>query len=95
MRAYIAGPMSGLPNDNHPAFNNAAKELRLIGYKVENPAENPVPPCGGTWVGWMKLALAQLLTVDVVFFLPGWEKSKGARMEFVVASGLELEIRFL
>ena len=60
---YIAGPMTGLPECNYPAFHEAARRLRLLGYEVLNPAENPVPACG-TWQGYMRLALAQL-----VFFL--------------------------
>ncbi len=37
---YIAGPMTGLPGWNYSAFNAAAKTLRDIGIKVENPAEH-------------------------------------------------------
>lgn len=40
-RIYIAGPMSGLPEFNYPAFNRAAAVLRAQGHHVENPAENP------------------------------------------------------
>ena len=33
-RIYIAGPMSGLPEFNHPAFHAAAAQLRGAGYIV-------------------------------------------------------------
>jgi hypothetical protein len=36
---YIAGPMSGYPNWNYPAFHDAAKRLRDEGWTVFNPAE--------------------------------------------------------
>lgn len=40
MRAiYIAGPMSGLPEFNFPAFNSAAAIWRAEGWEVFNPAE--------------------------------------------------------
>ena len=45
-RIYLAGPMSGLPELNYPAFHAKAAELRAAGHHVENPAENPAPPCG-------------------------------------------------
>ena len=44
-RIYIAGPMSGLPDLNSPAFNAMAERLRAHGHHVENPAENPPPKC--------------------------------------------------
>lgn len=86
-RIYIAGPMSGLPDFNYPAFNALAAEMRAQGFHVENPAENPVPECG-TWAGYMRMAIAQLVTCDAVYLLPGWRKSKGARVEAKLAETL-------
>lgn len=37
---YIAGPMSGLPDHNYPAFHDAASVLTKAGYSILNPAEN-------------------------------------------------------
>lgn len=36
---YIAGPMTGLPEFNFPAFNRIAAEFRAAGWTVFNPAE--------------------------------------------------------
>lgn len=47
-RFYIAGPMSGLPNFNFPAFNAAALHLRGQGHTVFNPAERDIERHGGT-----------------------------------------------
>lgn len=90
-RIYIAGPMSGLPELNYPAFNAKAAELRAMGYHVENPAENPPPHCN-SWLGYMRLALVQIARCDAVVMMPGWEKSRGARIEHQLAVGLGLEI---
>lgn len=90
-RIYLAGPMSGLPALNYPAFHARAIELRQLGHHVENPAENPEPPCG-TWQGYMRLAVRQLATCDAVLLLPGWSKSRGACVEHQLAVGLGLEI---
>jgi hypothetical protein len=88
-RVYIAGPMSGLPELNYPAFHAKAAELRAQGYHVENPAENPEPACR-SWLGYMRLAVAQLATCDAVYLLPGWSKSRGACIEHQLAAGLGL-----
>lgn len=36
---YVAGPMTGYPNFNFPAFFAAQKKLEGAGWKVWNPAE--------------------------------------------------------
>ena len=58
-RIYIAGPMSGLPDLNYPAFHAMAERLRAKGLHVESPAENDPPACE-SWLGYMRLAVAQL-----------------------------------
>lgn len=88
---YIAGPMTGLPDFNYPAFNAVADSLRAEGVKVLNPAENPEPPCK-SWNGYMRMALAQLIQCDTVVLLPGWEDSRGARIEAHLAEQLEMRI---
>lgn len=91
-RVYISGPMSGLPEFNYPAFHAAAAELRTYGLHVENPAESPEPECK-SWLGFMRLAVAQLATCDYVVTLPGWENSKGARVEVELARGLGFPVK--
>lgn len=39
MKVYIAGPMSGIPEFNFPAFFKAQKMLENNGWTVFNPAE--------------------------------------------------------
>lgn len=90
-RIYIAGPMTGLPEFNYPAFNQEAARLRSLGYEVANPAENPEPPCK-SWLGYMRMALGQLVNCDIVALLPGWQDSKGARIEQRLAIDLGLRI---
>jgi hypothetical protein len=88
-RIYLAGPMSGLPDFNYPAFHQAAKQLRGQGFHVENPAENAAPECG-SWAAYMRLALRQMLTCNRVVFLPEWEHSKGAQLEYEIAMRLDI-----
>ena len=91
-RIYIAGPMSGLPDFNYPAFYAAAAALRAQGHHVENPAENPSPACG-TWQGYMRMSLRQIAACDCLCMLPGWRDSRGARIEHGLALDLGLEVR--
>lgn len=84
--------MTGLPDLNYPAFDRAAMILRDRGFHVENPAENPAPSCG-SWAGYMRLSLAQIIRCDALATLDGWHASRGAALEIHVAAGLGLEIR--
>lgn len=90
-RVYICGPMTGLPHYNYPAFNECAEQLREIGFIVENPAENPIPECG-SYNGYMRMAIAQLVKCDQVVLLPGWINSKGAKIEVDLARALEIPL---
>jgi hypothetical protein len=92
-KVYIAGPMSGLPELNFPAFHAEAAYLRAMGDEVINPAEIVTDPTA-KWEDCMRADIAQLVTCDCAHFLPGWQKSRGATLEFLIASQLGLEIRF-
>lgn len=91
---YIAGPCTGYPELNYPAFHAAAGALRAQGWDVLNPAENPAPPCG-SWAGYMRMALVQVTRAHCVVMLPGWEHSRGARLEYQVATELGLRVQTL
>ena len=93
-RIYLAGPMTGLPDFNYPAFHAAAAELRTLGHEVLNPAENPVPACG-TWRGYMRMAIAQLIQCDGLVLLPGWAESRGALIERKLAQVLQMDVLLL
>lgn len=81
-KIYIAGPMSGIREFNRPAFFAAEEYLIEHGAKVMNPATLPI---GFEHHEYMKIAMPMLDACDVVAFLPGWQLSKGARVEFTTA----------
>lgn len=92
-KIYIAGPMTGLPDLNFPAFHGEAVWLRAMGNEVINPAEvNPDPTT--RWEDCMRADIAQLVTCDRIHLLAGWEKSRGATLEHYIASSLGMEITF-
>lgn len=85
---YIAGPMTGLPQLNYPAFHAAARQLRAAGYTVLNPAEGERPCRNPTWEDWMRQAIGMLIRADHIATLPGWHESRGAVIEVNLASNL-------
>lgn len=89
---YLAGPMSGLPQFNFPAFHAAAARLRDRGYTVINPAELEDGDTSKPWTHYMRRDIAMLVTADAVAVLPGWERSRGASLEVHIARELGMPI---
>jgi hypothetical protein len=89
-RIYLSGPMTGLPGLNFPAFAAMTANLRSDGHTVTNPAE--LNPDGGSWNDCMRRDIAALMDCDTVATLPGWEHSKGARLEVLIAERLGMTV---
>lgn len=90
-RIYIAGPMTGLPELNFPAFHAAATEWRAKGWEVVNPAEINADP-KADWLECMRADIQQLVTCDALYALHGWSKSRGATLEVTIAQRLGFDI---
>lgn len=97
-RVYIAGPMTGLPEYNYPAFFAAEDRFVAAGWEVLNPARHDV-----SWItedmdpdevraAFMKIDIEDVMRADAIALLPGWEASKGAKAELAVARVLLKEI---
>ena len=89
MKLYIAGPMTGLPEFNYPAFQDAERRLIAAGHEVESPA-TPGQVDGWGWRDYMRRGIRQMLDCDGVALLPGWEDSRGASIEARLARSLEM-----
>lgn len=109
-RIYIAGPMSGIPDHNRPAFYSTAEAFEEGGWEVFNPADNDVrlfgshEACDAAIEANRNQALRVMLgsdlewicsDADAIAMLPGWEKSYGARAEHATAVALGLEIIYI
>ncbi|MCI2958193.1 DUF4406 domain-containing protein [Agromyces atrinae] len=92
MKLYIAGPMTGFPDFNYPAFRSAAELLAALGHDVEDPSTN-INPTPNDYHGWLRAGLAQLIRCEGVALLDGWEASGGARLEVNVAATLGMRVR--
>ena len=85
---YIAGPMTGLPEYNFPAFHTAAKRLREMSIKVLNPAENHGGRTDLPHEDYMRVAVEQVLQSNAIALLRDWEKSYGTSVETAVANAI-------
>lgn len=94
---YIAGPITGV-TDFKARFERAKLEVVQLGYA-------PVSPCDivkgfedtgseEIWLACMKLDIPALLQCDGIYLLRGWENSRGARLEKLIADGLGLTILY-
>lgn len=104
-RLYLAGPMSGLPSLNFPAFHAEAARLRALGYEIINPAEinagadeavafDKMTPeeRKAHWCKCMKLDIRELMTCDGIALMPGWWRSEGAKLECQIASKVGMAV---
>ena len=113
-KIYVAGPMSGIPQFNYPAFDAMAAYLRERGYDVQSPAEMDSEETraaamaspdgsfqsgttnGETWGDFLARDVKLVAdSVDSICLLPGWENSRGARLEVFVALTVQKPVSIL
>jgi hypothetical protein len=104
MKLYLAGPMTGLPDFNFPAFDRIAADMTDAGFTVFNPAQMDRdagfdPSTTVVSKKFLRDALRRDLSAicecDAIAMLPGWEKSGGAMVEWNLARHLGLKIIYL
>lgn len=94
LKLYVAGPMTGLPERNYPAFHEACKKLMMAQYDTENPVDNDdIVVHADDYTDYLRAGIRQLITCDGVAFLPGFGQSKGAMMELYIAACLQMPIK--
>ena len=77
IKVYIAGKISG-DNNYVSKFERVERMIRVMGYKVLNPA---IQPQGMSSEYYVKTSLTMLEECDCVYFMEDWETSKGATLE--------------
>lgn len=95
MKLYVAGPMTGFENFNRAWFDEAENVLHLNGHDVHTPVKGDIEFYGSweeaithPWQEHLTRDVGRLLEgdFDAIVLLPGWEASRGARLEFATAT---------
>lgn len=99
MRVYIAGPISyggalstDQISDNVAVFAQAEEWLAKRGDQPLSPIQPDEYVSHRTWAENMRHALRLLLRAEGILLLPNWDKSRGARLEFQIATELGYSI---
>lgn len=98
MKIYIAGSISDggtLPTEERvkrrEGFNQAERDLTEAGHEPINPVRRGVE--GSMWLDYMRASLRDIADADGVALLPGWDASRGARIEETLSRELGLIVQ--
>lgn len=95
MKTYISGPISGRPNGNQEAFFRASEHLIISKRIPVNPHKVcALLPASSTWAEYMRTNIPALCSCDEIYMLKDWWRSRGARVEWLLARVLGLKVRY-
>lgn len=93
-KLYISGGITGKDRDTVIADFLAAENLwRSMNLDVVNPLRNGLDP-EADWREHMKADTEMLWDCDFIYFLPEWESSRGARVEYAIAREAKMGMFF-
>jgi Asp-tRNA(Asn)/Glu-tRNA(Gln) amidotransferase A subunit family amidase len=90
---YLSGRITGIESEANILFNKAEKELSSNGYIVVNPMRIEHNH-DKSWESYMRACIKSLCDCSAIYMLSNWQKSRGAKIEWELASTLGLQILF-
>lgn len=85
-KLYLAGPMTGYPEFNVPAFKTAKEALEKKGFKIMLPVDIENAKDGWLWGDYLAEDIRIVCNeCEGIILLPEWERSRGAKLELAAA----------
>lgn len=97
VKVYISGPISKDPEQAERDFAEAEACINTLGFEAINPFQFNMWEKGATshdHAAYMRLVLPKLFEAHMIFMLPGWEQSQGAKGELHIANLLGLPVMY-
>ena len=97
MRIYISGKITGLPPEEVlENFMKADRMIRKKGYDTVNPIIVVDPLSDMEWRTYMGIAYAIIhdKSIDAIYMLRNWKRSKGACMEWGWAKAAGIHVYY-
>jgi nucleoside 2-deoxyribosyltransferase len=94
---YVSGPITNTAN-HVKEFKTAVEYLKDQGGKPLDPLQikpsHKVLSESEEWNYYMKEAIKMLMEADSIYMLDGWEGSRGARIEHLLAQELNIPVYY-
>lgn len=91
-KVYISGPIAGYDLEERKlAFLKVQHMLESKGCVPVNPFDNGIPD-DAHWRLHMRADIRMLLDCHDIYMMPGWELSKGCKLELDVASSCGIDV---
>lgn len=94
MKVFISQPMGGKSNEQiRKERSELVEELQKDGYEVVDSIVAETPEAAfNEPVYYLSQSILTLSKCDCIYFMPGWEKARGCKIEHTIAVEYGIEI---